>query len=195
MSEKLLVSKFCTKCEKDRPSTDFYVVKTDPPSLRGPCKECVKSQTKAWYEKNKDMRKITISAWQAANAEKMAADRKAWAKANPQCVRNATRKWKANNRPTINEYKRSYRHKNPAAVAKHEMARRTAERQAYVSWADQSLIRDIYSLARIASKCTGIRFEVDHIIPLRGRTVSGLHVENNLTIVTRSENAQKSNKF
>lgn len=42
---------------------------------------------------------------------------------------------------------------------------------------------------------TGIRHEVDHIIPLQGRTVSGLHVETNMQVITRAENRAKWNHF
>lgn len=39
------------------------------------------------------------------------------------------------------------------------------------------------------------KFVVDLIIPLQGKRVSGLHIANNLQIITERENAIKSNKF
>lgn len=55
-------------------------------------------------------------------------------------------------------------------------------------WADQEKIDEIYR-----NKPEG--YEVDHIIPLSGKTVSGLHVHNNLQYLPKQENRLKSNKF
>lgn len=63
------------------------------------------------------------------------------------------------------------------------------------SWADIEAIRAIYRKARDLTKSTGIEHHVDHIIPLQGRLVSGLHVENNLQILTGHENCRKNNRF
>lgn len=42
---------------------------------------------------------------------------------------------------------------------------------------------------------TGIVHHVDHVIPLQGRTVSGLHVAGNLRVITASENVKKHNRY
>lgn len=56
-------------------------------------------------------------------------------------------------------------------------------------------ITAIYRQCREITKSTGVKHEVDHIVPLRGKCVSGLHVPWNLRIVTRHENATKYNLF
>jgi hypothetical protein len=53
----------------------------------------------------------------------------------------------------------------------------------------------VYAEAKRLSEETGIPHEVDHIIPLRGKLVSGLHVIANLRVVTRSENRRKSKRY
>ena len=45
------------------------------------------------------------------------------------------------------------------------------------------------------SETTGERYVVDHIVPLQGETVSGLHVPWNLRVITQVENLAKSNKL
>ena len=41
----------------------------------------------------------------------------------------------------------------------------------------------------------GQKWEVDHIIPLQGKIVSGLHIHTNMQIIPKRENCRKSNKF
>jgi hypothetical protein len=75
----------------------------------------------------------------------------------------------------------------------------SAMRRAYVLnatpvWADKAAIKAIYAQCIETTKRTGIRHEVDHIVPLKGRQVSGLHVHWNLQVIPAIENRQKSNK-
>jgi len=60
-------------------------------------------------------------------------------------------------------------------------------------WANKKKIKDFYTVARALTENTGIEHQVDHIIPLRGEHVCGLHVEHNLQILTKEENIRKSN--
>jgi len=92
-------------------------------------------------------------------------------------------------RPAISdELKRSNK---AAGVAK----RRAAKLRRTPPWADHRAIRRVYEEARRLTNETGIPHHVDHVTPLCGRAVSGLHVETNLQIIPGSENCRKHNRF
>lgn len=67
--------------------------------------------------------------------------------------------------------------------------RRAAKLNATPKWADLEAIKYIYTVAHKAG------LEVDHIVPLQGKLVCGLHVENNLQLLTRNENTRKGNRY
>lgn len=73
-------------------------------------------------------------------------------------------------------------------------ARRAGLKKATPKWADRQKIKNIYKECILITQETGIKHEVDHIIPLCGKLVSGLHVDWNLQIIKASDNRTKSNK-
>jgi len=70
--------------------------------------------------------------------------------------------------------------------------RRQREARATPPWADRAAIRAIYKKAKRLSKSTGEQHVVDHIVPLDGKLVCGLHVSWNLRVIPWLENARKS---
>lgn len=64
----------------------------------------------------------------------------------------------------------------------------------WLSASDRKKISEIYHLASTLNNGSG-RYHVDHIVPLRGKLVSGLHVPWNLQILTAQQNQRKRNVF
>jgi hypothetical protein len=73
--------------------------------------------------------------------------------------------------------------------------RRAKKVSATVPWADKAKIKEVYAECARRSAEEGIPYEVDHIVPLCGKSVTGLHIETNLQVLPASENRRKSNKF
>lgn len=61
------------------------------------------------------------------------------------------------------------------------------------AWANKEEIRLMYAIARRVSCETGVLHHVDHEIPLKGKLVCGLHVPNNLQLLTGVDNGRKGN--
>lgn len=98
----------------------------------------------------------------------------------------------------IIKYRKTWKAANPELVIANSKHRRTKHKQATPKWLTQehkTQIKQFYLDAMLVSKVTGIPYAVDHIVPLRGELVSGLHVPWNLAVITREENSKKSNKI
>lgn len=102
---------------------------------------------------------------------------------DPEKKRIYRKRWKADNRGVVNSH---------TAKRKLHISRATPE---WLTEEQKSETVMIYKIAAEKSAITGIAHHVDHIVPLRGSNVSGLHVPWNLRVVTADENYQKNNKF
>ena len=80
-------------------------------------------------------------------------------------------------------------------LAKNSEQRRAAMQFATPAWANRKAIRKIYAEAKLLTEKTGVPHEVDHIVPIQGATVCGLHVEHNLQILPKTDNVRKHANF
>jgi 5-methylcytosine-specific restriction endonuclease McrA len=92
----------------------------------------------------------------------------------------------------------NYKDRNPEQKGKwvaYVVARQKRIKKATPVWANLEEIRQFYVEAQRLTKETGIPHEVDHIIPIKGKLVSGLHVPANLQILTEKENQTKNARY
>jgi len=112
------------------------------------------------------------------------------------CAKEKTRKWSKENPDrkkiaSIAEYK-----KNKAAYIARVAKRRAAKLKATPPWLSEKQLHDmtvIYTVCDRVSKQTGKSHHVDHVVPLQGENVCGLHVPWNLAIIPAKMNLSKSN--
>jgi len=159
--------KYCSNCATTKPLTDFYTNKNKKDGLHCFCKECSKKAKQQWKENNKNKVRDYDRKWQEQNKDKKSANYK---------------RWQQNNRGTVNAY---------------NSKRRADEKTATPSWADLDKIKSLYNVAHYFDWISGgfVKHHVDHIVPLRGKNVCGLHVEHNLQILIDKDNLRKSNNY
>lgn len=162
------------------------------------CVECVKiagvdkyknnrdsqlASWRKWLENNRALHGTRVRRWQDANKDKFRADAKAWAAANPEKI-------KAKALRHIKKYPEAYTARAVASVAKR--AKRVPQ---WLTPDDRWVMKEAYDLAKLRTRMFGFIWEVDHIIPLRGKTVSGLHVPTNLQVIPKIDNRNKRNHY
>jgi hypothetical protein len=117
---------------------------------------------------------------------------------DPERQKQKTAIYRAKNPEKVRQsYLTSMRKRKPQKAAA-EMQRLASKLSATPKWLSKqelTWIQDYYFAARAHKESFGIVLSVDHIVPLRGKTVCGLHVPWNLCLRTKSDNSKKNNKL
>jgi hypothetical protein len=133
-------------------------------------------------------------AYRRRNPAKVRAWKAASAKRNRDAENARKRRWVAANREKVRATNSAWQKANPAKCLAKTMRRKADLLRRMPVWADQAAITQVYEHAQ-SIRDGGFDVQVDHVIPLRGRRVSGLHVHNNLQIIPTLTNKVKANHF
>jgi len=132
------------------------------------------------------------------NRDKLIAYKKTWVELNlEKVIENNKTRYQAK-KDEIKAYIAEYKKLNPAKANANKAKRKAAKKQRTPKWLtdiDFERIENQYKLATILTKLHNEPWHVDHIIPLQGKLVSGLHVPSNLQVLKGSENCSKQNNF
>ncbi len=160
------MTKFCAKCEKDKGLECFYLDKTRG-AVRPVCKECTSVEGKLWRVANKTRKSLKDREYRLSNLEK------------------------------IKEYQKDYFNKNKHRSAERTAKRKSAKLNATPPWLTKDQLDEIeyiYFLRQDVNLLSDYEYHVDHIVPLQGKEVCGLHVPWNLQLLTKEENHAKNNR-
>jgi hypothetical protein len=184
---RLVSTRACVECHK---ATQAKYRKEKP--------EAVAATEARRYAKHLGKRKAKNLAWQQAHPEKCREWAKDWAARNPERRREIFAAWRLANLGKVKADLKAWRAANPEHVRAKGLFYRNTRRAALLHrtplWSDLKAIEQIYQEAREFREA-GLEVDVDHVIPLQGDNVSGLHVPLNLRICLSSVNRSKSNTF
>ncbi len=158
--------KTCNKCQCEKFLLEFYKNKEAKDGVRTICKSCDDLRKKTYTFKNSEVVSKNKSDYRLKNKEKISAYMAWWRK--------------------------EYSHKMCAYASK----RRAILLGATPKWADKEKIERIYQQAALMNKLNPeMEYQVDHIIPLNGELVCGLHMHENMQILPAKQNQAKKNFF
>jgi hypothetical protein len=138
---------------------------------------------KGYAERHPDRVSENYRNWRVKYPERVAAKNSNWQKANWDKFLAISSEWKRKNRPHVNAQNAKRRSDRVYRMPK------------WLTLEDINSIHKIYELARELSRAYGYVWHVDHIIPLKGKLVSGLHVPSNLQVIPGAINMSKGNRF
>jgi hypothetical protein len=207
--------KICTKCKEIKELSEFTVRRRPncQDRLYSWCKTCSRCGSKAWAVLNADrlkavgidyrnshreQAKLRSDNFYRKNAAQVKARTAIWAKTHKEIRSAIDSKWYYENIDKKKTSLKAWVKANPAKVNATNARRRAAKLKRTPFWLtenDYILIRMKYQLASYLTEETGIKWAVDHIYPLQGENISGLHVPSNLRVIPFSENSQKKNKI
>jgi hypothetical protein len=165
--------KQCTKCLFFGPFTQFYKqAKNSKDGYQSHCKDCDNKRVairKAKHpEKTKEIQAVS--------------DKNKYIKQKV-AILARNKRWKS---------------ENPVKMQAIDARRRAAKLHRTPAWLtedDHWMMEQAYDIAQKRTLLFGFPWHVDHVIPLQGKLVSGLHVPHNMRVVSATENLRKGNIF
>jgi len=224
LTEIKMDTKVCRKCKEVKTLDGFSKDKSKKDGCQTKCKACKKEYDAEYRAANPDYQaeyraenpekvKEGKIKYRAANSEKIKEYSDEYRAANPEKIKDSNAKYYAANSEKIKEYNAEYYaanfekikdycaeyyEANPEKFRARNSNRRAAKLEAIPSWLTEEDWQAMDAINKEAKRIeleTGTKMHVDHIHPLQGKLICGLHCPSNLQILTAAENCSKRNKF
>lgn len=179
----------CIKCLEVKILSEFHKNKDVALGVHSTCKTCKSIYRKNRYKENPKRELEVNEKWRLDNLELYkeygTLYRREWRKnpENREKDKNTNKRWRKN---------------NPGKLTARNAERKALKRKATPVWLTKEQKREInaiYELAKEIQWLSEEKLEIDHIVPLKGKNVCGLHVPWNLQILPASQNNKKKNNF
>jgi hypothetical protein len=163
------------------------------------CRSCCLEAKRLWREANPTInRERALRYYHEHKDEVLRKKYKAyWS--NPVEARKVPRLLRARKPELYNETRRKYDREHKRLhrdfYAQKAKAREALKLKAVPAWSNKQYICDMYMLAKLVTEFTGVKYHVDHIVPLRSSLVCGFHSEHNLQVIPQVENGRKANRY
>ena len=160
----MIDGKICRKCNTKKLLSDFHKCSRNKSGVQSKCKDCASKLAKERYIENTEKVLLINARWRNKYRDRH---------------RKAQKEWEQ---------------KNPSSKYFYTAVRRARKKNATPAWADMDRIKYTYAHCHWLNKTFGHNMHVDHIVPLNGKNVCGLHIHTNLQIIPAEENMKKSNR-
>ena len=187
---QVTLRKACTRCREEKPLDHFTKRAAAKSGLDPWCRPC----RAAYHQENKARASAQRRERYANNRESELAQKAEYRAANKDTIREVNARYRAKNKDREAEYRAQWQRSNPGKVRASCSKRRAAKLQRTPAWANGRVIQALYAFAKWLEDVSGASCQVDHIVPLQGATVSGLHCEANLRVILATDNKRKSAK-
>lgn len=159
--------KTCTCCKESKQESEYYKDERNKSGLQARCKPCMKQATALWKSKNTGRIQQYTEEYRAKTKEHRALVKKAYYEKNKE--------------------------KALAYVRNRELLKRN--QKIIIDDFDTFVLEEAYHLSALRYDITGLKWHVDHIVPLQGKQVCGLHKAINFQVIPAELNRKKYNKF